>query len=109
MQADANVEVDYRVALFLADADEVPVAQGMDGVPNGGFTPTNGWQTGDIVQDNRALRLAEDTPPGSYRLWLRLYTAGNDGLEHLPLTGGPTIENSIAILPVTITVEDNAN
>lgn len=108
-QTGAPLAEDYSVALFLAATDDVPVVQGMDSGPNGGFQPTTTWMTEQIIQDNRAMRLPEDTPPGDYRLWVRLYTWGEDGIDHLTVTGGATFEDSIAVLPVTITVEDRAD
>jgi hypothetical protein len=106
-QTDTPINADYTVALFLADGNDMPVTQGMDGPPGGGFLPTATWTVGEIVQDNRALRLPEETPPGEYRLWLRLYTWEDGELAYASVTGGQTIEDSMAALPITITVADN--
>jgi hypothetical protein len=48
--------------------------------PVDGFYPTSNWQQGEIVRDQYAFWLAEGTPPGRYRLELRVMD------DSLPLT-----------------------
>ena len=104
-QAETAIERDYIVALFLANADNFPVAQGIDGAPQGGFAPTSSWSVGAPIQDNRALRLPEDLPSGQYRLWLRLYSWEGQTIEHLFANGTTIREATIGVLPITLTVE----
>jgi hypothetical protein len=92
---------DYRVALFLADETGFIRAQGMDSAPMGGFMPTNTFEIGASVQDNRALRLPIDLPVGNYQLFVRVYRFGDDGT----LVNGVLADGEdIAILPVTIQI-----
>jgi hypothetical protein len=104
-QTDDIIIQDYHVALFLANSDNSVVAQGMDSAPHAGFMPTNTWETDTVIQDNRALRLPDDLSPGEYFLWVRLYTRHNGNLEYPLVTGGMVIDDSIAVLPVTIRIE----
>ena len=102
---DAALDPNYTVGLYLRDAGGAPVAQ-MDGQPGGGFFPTDGWQIGVPVWDNRAIRLPDDLPPGDYQLWVKLYDFAPDGsVRDLPVTAGEHVDESIGVLPVTITVE----
>ncbi len=102
---DAALDPNYTVGLYLRDAGGAPVAQ-MDGQPGGGFFPTSGWQVGVPVWDNRAIRLPDDLLPGEYQLWVKLYDFAPDGSVHdLPVTAGDHTDQSIGVLPVTITVE----
>ncbi|MBZ0274558.1 MAG: hypothetical protein K8I60_00350, partial [Anaerolineae bacterium] len=96
---------DYTVAWFLVDSGGNTVAQGMDSQPGGGFQPTSRWQSGIPVWDNRALRLPDALQPGTYNLWVRVYTSLPDGtLNVLPVTGGIVRDETIAVLPVTIQI-----
>lgn len=104
-QANGHVETSYVVALFLADMGDGIVAQGMDSVPHGGFMSTDTWKRGEMVQDNRALRLPHNLPPGDYALWVRLYAWDAGEMMHLPVTGETVVGETVAVLPVTILVE----
>jgi hypothetical protein len=104
-QTEAVLTNDYHVALFLADNNDNIVAQGMDGAPQGGFAPTTSWPLNTLMQDNRALRLPEDLPPGDYELWVRLYTWDAEGMTTLPVTSEGIIGDDIGVLPVSIEIE----
>jgi len=92
---------DYRVALFLADETGFIRAQGADSAPMGGFMPTNTFNLGVSVQDNRALRLPTDLPEGNYQLWVRVYTFADDGTV---VNGKLDDETDVAILPIIIQI-----
>lgn len=102
--ADEMPGADYTVAVFLVDGNGVVVAQGMDSAPVGGFSPTGRWQTGQAVDDNRALRLPAELPGGTYQLWVRLYSAPEGQIITLPVQSGTVIGDDIAVLPVIIDV-----
>lgn len=97
-QNDA-ISDDYRIALFLADETGFIRAQGADSAPVGGFMPTNTFNFGASIQDNRALRLPSDLPEGNYHLLVRVYTFADDGT----LVNGTVDDGTdIATLPTTI-------
>lgn len=64
---------DYRIAWFVRTEDGAPVAQGMDSRPNGDFSRTTEWTLNAPYWDHRALQLPPGMPPGSYRLWVKVY------------------------------------
>ncbi len=110
--AQAQVEADYIVGLFLAYADGSDVVfvdgvlvQGYDTSPVGGFSLTSEWTPGEPVADNRALRLPDDLPPGSYRLAVRLYMFAPTGeIVTLPVSGETVFSDDISLLPPVIGV-----
>jgi hypothetical protein len=104
-QPDDVLEDSYTIAMFLVNADGAVVVQAQDSQPNGGFSLTNDWQSGQMVLDNRAVRIPSDLPSGEYRLWLRLYKHADGGLQHLPVTGETVAgDGDIGVLPVVIGV-----
>lgn len=101
----APLEPGYSIGLYLRDAAGAPVAQS-DGQPGGGFAPTNIWQVGVPVWDNRAIRLPVDLAPGMYQLWIKLYDFAPDGsVRDLAITAGERIDASIGVLTATIQVK----
>lgn len=96
------IQHDYRVALFLVDEAGFIHAQGADSAPMGGFMSTNTFRFGDIVQDNRALRLPSALPIGEYRLWVRVYYFVDDNR----LVNGILADGAdLAALPISIIIQ----
>lgn len=104
-QAEQPLERDYTIALFLASADGARVVQGLDTPPGGGFEHTGQWRPGALVWDNRALKLPADLPPGSYRLWVKVYAWEAGEIDLLPVTLGDRVDDSTGVLPTTIEIQ----
>ncbi|MCA0453482.1 MAG: hypothetical protein LCI00_05865 [Chloroflexi bacterium] len=102
-RSDTQLDTDYTVAYFVADSLDSVVAQGEDAQPAWGFAPTSGWQAGVPQWDNRALRLPSTLPTGQYQIWLRLYQS-NDSTVQLPVSGETAVDNTLAVLPITIQI-----
>ncbi|MFN8528174.1 MAG: hypothetical protein U0670_06155 [Anaerolineae bacterium] len=101
---ESPLDVRYTAAVYLRDADGAPIAQ-HDYPPGGGFAETDAWLPNVPVWDHRALRLPADLAPGSYQLWLKVYSFAPDGtVIDLPVSGTSVLDNAIGVLPVTITV-----
>ena len=83
-QTMAPVDTDYTVFIHLVDAAGKIVAQA-DGVPADGRYPTNAWEAGERIVDNRLIALPADLPGGQYHLIVGLYNP-LDG-SRLPLAG----------------------
>jgi hypothetical protein len=82
-QAKTRPQEDYTVFIHLLNAGGQTVAQA-DGPPAGGAYPTQLWEAGEIIVDERSL---PDLSPGHYTLRLGLYQA--DSGERLPIAGSP--------------------
>jgi 4-amino-4-deoxy-L-arabinose transferase-like glycosyltransferase len=75
---------DYHVGVHILDDAGVLVAQ-TDALPRGGASRTVDWRAGDQIEDNAAVPLPPDLPPGTYHLRVVLYTF--PALARLPVTG----------------------
>jgi hypothetical protein len=82
-QAETRPQAAYTVFIHLLDSEEQVVAQA-DGPPAGGTYPTQLWEAGEIIVDERLL---PDLSPGHYTLRLGLYQP--DSGERLPVAGSP--------------------
>lgn len=101
---DAPLEPNYTVALFLRDANGLPVADAQ-WQPAMGFAPTSEWRPGVPVWDNRAVRIPSEAAPGDYQLWVKVYDFGEDGVARdLEVSGETTLDNTIGVLPIVIRV-----
>jgi hypothetical protein len=83
-QAEAPPHADYTITAQLLDERGILVAQ-FDGQPANGARPTSGWQPGETIVDSRAISAA-GLPPGTYDLWVGLYTWPD--IVRLKLTDG---------------------
>jgi hypothetical protein len=81
-QALTPIDTRYTVFTHLLDSSDQIRAQ-MDGEPQGGALPTNRWTVDQVVQDNYALAVAPDAPPGRYILEVGMYVL--ETLERLPV------------------------
>lgn len=105
-RADASLDADYTIALFIRTADGAPVVQGMDSRPRGDFEQTSRWAAGMTTWDNRAVVLPDNLPPGDYQMWIKVYArdAAFNPVDQ-PVRGGEALDGVIAVLPTTIRVD----
>ncbi len=108
-QSDAELQLDYTVAWFVADPDTgQPIVQGQDSAPQAGFAPTSAWAANAPVWDNRALRLPEEIAPGEYLIWVLMYRyhPPSGSIERLSVTGASVTEDAtIGVLPVRLMID----
>ncbi len=71
-QPPVRPSADYNLFLQLLNSEGAPVAQ-HDSPPNGGYSPTSGWQAGQQIVSRHALPLPAGLLPGNYRLIAGLY------------------------------------
>ena len=76
------LEEDYIVFVHLLDSSGDLVAS-HDGPPRDRESPTSTWLPGDIVPDVHSVDLRDDTPTGTYQLWVGIYTWPD--IERLPV------------------------
>ncbi|MBI4499486.1 MAG: glycosyltransferase family 39 protein [Chloroflexi bacterium] len=98
-KALAQPGADYAASLRLVDAAGTVWGRA-DGPVGGAFHRTAGWQPGRVVPDERKLWLAPGTPPGTYRLGLRVYR--EDTQERLPLDGAEAAGPELALLETVV-------
>lgn len=67
---------DYKVFVHLVDAERRKVAQD-DGLPVAGSGRTSAWWPGEVIEDQRVLRVPAGAPPGEYQLVVGLYHPGS--------------------------------
>ncbi len=71
-QAMQDLTESYKISMRLVD-DEGHIWGQRDSLPLNGFYPTQHWRPGQFVTERSALPIYPGTPPGSYRLEMRVY------------------------------------
>lgn len=84
-QGLASMVHSYSIFVHLVDASNSLWTQN-DGAPLAGLYPTIHWVPGEIISDDRALKLPADITPGRYRLEVGVYQPQT--LEHLAVLDG---------------------
>ena len=82
-QALEKIEPIYKVFVHIGLADGTPVAQN-DGEPVDGWRATPHWNSGDVIDDPRAVWIKPGTPPGRYSIFVGLYNAATGQRLNLP-------------------------
>jgi hypothetical protein len=77
-RSDAKTDKDYTRFFHLYNPDLGLAAQ-VDSPPQGGINPTWSWVPGETIVDTVTLQVAEDAPPGEYRLFTGFYDAQANG------------------------------
>lgn len=102
-RAERPMTRDYTVGVLLVGEDGVLAAQ-HDSGPVNGFSPTSGWQPGDMIRDNHGLMIPGQLAPGRYELWVVVYWWQEPGVR-LPVSGPVGVAAGDHALLTTITVE----
>ncbi len=71
-QCERAVENDWKVFVHLVDGNGGIVAQ-QDAVPGGGLRWTDGWLTGEHIEDHHRLELPAALAPGPYDIVVGMY------------------------------------
>ena len=81
-QSLAPLDHDYTVFIQILNDQDHIVGQ-VDAWPLQGTLPTSQWQPGQTITDPHLVRLADDLPPGNYRLQVGWYLLAT--LQRLPV------------------------
>jgi hypothetical protein len=71
-RAQKKMAEDYTVFVHLVDEEGTIWGQ-HDSQPVNGYYPTSFWDQDEVVKDEHALVIGEDTPPGEYRIEVGMY------------------------------------
>lgn len=63
----------YSVSVRVRGGDDLTRWAAQDSWPRGGSAPTSAWKLDQVIEDPYTLTLAQDTPPGQYRLEVVVY------------------------------------
>jgi 4-amino-4-deoxy-L-arabinose transferase-like glycosyltransferase len=85
-RANAEIGRDYKIFVHLLNREGQLISQ-RDSEPVGGWRPTTGWQTGELISDNHGLLIPEDVLEGQYELVVGLYDLEGDRLPVLDDAG----------------------
>jgi len=98
-EALGTLDIAYTVFTHLVDSAGVIRAQ-HDAQPQGGDFPTTEWLPGDVIRDTHVLTLADDMPPGEYRLLVGLYRLDTGArLPALDASGRRWPNDAVALEP----------
>ncbi|GAB1422297.1 hypothetical protein MASR2M15_25220 [Anaerolineales bacterium] len=104
-KTDQPLTEDYVMTFFVADSADKVIVQSYDSQALANFLPTTSWPPNQPIQDNRALQLPPDLPPGEYLLWLIIYHYTDTGIQRLPITGNLVLPDNIAQLSKKIVIK----
>ncbi|MFN2289834.1 MAG: glycosyltransferase family 39 protein [Anaerolineae bacterium] len=71
-QAQTESDISYTVFTHLIDAGSRIWGQ-KDSVPAQGEAPTTSWVVGEVIIDKYTIPVADDAPPGEYRIEVGMY------------------------------------
>ena len=101
-QAEEPVQGDYTVFVHLLDA-EGHFVFGQDGPPRRGEYPTDLWAAGEVVQDERRLRLPWSLSAGTYQLKTGLYRLqGGERLAAYNADGTRLTDDAVPLLELVV-------
>jgi hypothetical protein len=105
-QAVAPMNEDYTVFVHLVEGETGRIITQQDNPPLAGWYPTSLWESGEVVRDPYRLTLPLDTPPGSHRLEVGMYSP-DDG-SRLPVMDaqGNQVGDRVILAPITVAPVD---
>jgi hypothetical protein len=95
-------ERSYHVFVHLVDPKSEEIIAQSDKVPVDWLRPTNGWRSGEVLQDEHLLELLEELPAGDYHLYVGLYDP--ESAQRLPIIFGDEQQPEDRLLLQTIRV-----
>ena len=90
----------YKMFVHMGGVDTPPVAQN-DAEPVAGFRPTDTWNAGEDVTDQRAVWLKPGIAPGRYGVYIGIVDAATG--QRLPITSGHNGGNRLWLGDIVVT------
>jgi hypothetical protein len=101
-QVEQRLRQDYKLALRLVD-DAGQVWGGGDQFPFGGLHDTSDWKPGPVIRVDHELSVTPGTPPGRYRLVLRVYRPDSGQALDVITADGQPVGQAADLGPVEVT------
>jgi mannosyltransferase len=92
----------YKVFVHIGAADAPPVAQN-DAEPVAGFHPTDTWNAGEDIVDQRAVLIKPGTAPGRYGVYLGMYDGASGQRLTVASADGRVAGDRLWLGDITIT------
>jgi len=103
-RAQQKMAEDYTVFVHLVDEQGTIWGQ-HDGQPVNGYYPTSFWDQGEVVKDEHAFVVSEDTPPGEYRIEVGMYRLADGQRLSIVDQDGQVLDDKILLSRVTVKAE----
>ncbi|HNS50252.1 MAG TPA: glycosyltransferase family 39 protein [Anaerolineae bacterium] len=100
-QAITRPDASYTVFVHLVGQEGHAVAQ-HDGLPEGGFYPTNAWQVGETIEDEHPLAIEAGLPAGDYPLIAGLYLLETGQRLQVVDAGGRPVGDSVTLTTIRL-------
>lgn len=86
-ETQAHLDTDYYVSIQIIDLSDAAKAGQRDGEPGCNRFPTTTWVPGDRIYDRYHVPINDDAQPGSYSIYVTMYSVdGNGAQQVLPAT-----------------------
>jgi hypothetical protein len=100
-QAQTKMAEDYTVFVHLVDEEGTIWGQ-HDSQPVNGYYPTSFWDQGEIVKDEHAFLVSEDTPPGEYRIEVGMYRLADGQRLAIVDQNGQVLDNKALLSEIAV-------
>jgi 4-amino-4-deoxy-L-arabinose transferase-like glycosyltransferase len=100
-RAQKKMAEDYTVFVHLVDGEGAIWGQ-HDSQPDNGYYPTSFWDQGEIVKDEHALVVGEDTPPGEYQIEVGMYRLAGGQRLTIVDQAGQVLDDKVLLGEITV-------
>ncbi len=90
----------YVVFVHVYDASGGLLTQ-LDGPPRDGEYPTDCWQPGEVITDDRTIHLSPQTAPGTYQIAVGMYDPA-DSYQRLPVSGAEAHDDILPLARIQV-------
>jgi hypothetical protein len=100
-RAQKKMAEDYTVFVHLVD-EEGTICGQHDSQPANGYYPTSFWDQDEVVKDEHALVIGEDTPPGEYRIEVGMYRLADGQRLTIVDQDGQVLDDKVLLSEIVV-------
>jgi hypothetical protein len=100
-QAQKKMTEDYTVFVHVVDEEGTIWGQ-HDSQPVNGYYPTPFWGQDEIVKDEHAFVVSEDTPPGTYWIEVGMYRLANGQRLAIVDQDGRVLDDKVLLSKIVV-------